>query len=79
MCSSDLKVGGIPELMKENETGFLIKRGDSQDLMEKISLLLDDESKRKSMGLRGRKFVEENYSWKKISSNFVDTIKRYSI
>ena len=73
------KVGGIPELMKENETGFLIKRGDSQDLMEKISLLLDDESKRKSMGLRGRKFVEENYSWKKISSNFVDTIKKYSI
>ena len=73
------KVGGIPELMKENETGFLIKREDSQDLMEKISLLLDDESKRKSMGLRGRKFVEENYSWKKISSNFVDTIKRYSI
>jgi hypothetical protein len=72
-------VGGIPELMKDNQTGFLIKKGDSQNLMEKISLLLDDESKRKSTGLLGRKFVEENYSWDKVTSNFVNTVNMHSI
>lgn len=73
------EVGGIPELMKDNETGFLIKRGDSHVIMEKIALLLHDESKCRTMGLLGRKFVEENYSWKKIGSNFVNVVKKYSI
>jgi len=73
------EVGGIPELMKDNQTGFLIKKGDSQSLIEKISLLLNDEPKRRSMGLLGKKFVEENYSWKKIGSDFVNIVNRYSI
>ncbi|MFM8659302.1 MAG: glycosyltransferase family 4 protein [Candidatus Nitrosotenuis sp.] len=73
------EVGGIPELMKDNQTGFLIKKGDSKSLIEKISLLLNDEPKRRSMGLLGKKFVEENYSWKKIGSDFVNIVNRYSI
>jgi len=73
------EVGGIPELMKDNQTGFLIKKGDSRSLIEKISLLLNDEPKRRSMGLLGKKFVEENYSWKKIGSDFVNIVNRYSI
>ena len=28
-------VGGIPELMKNNETGFLIKKGDQDELFKK--------------------------------------------
>jgi len=73
------EVGGIPELMIDNQTGFLIKKGDSQNLMEKIFLLLNDESKRRSMGSFGRKFVEDNFGWKKIRSNFVNIINRHSI
>jgi len=73
------EVGGIPELMIDNKTGFLIKKGDSQNLMEKIFLLLNDESKRRSMGSFGRKFVEDNFGWKKIRSNFVNIINRHSI
>ena len=72
-------VGGIPELMIDNETGIKKKKGDSQNLMEKIFLLLNDESKRRSMGSLGRKFVEDNFSWKKIGSNFVNIINRHSI
>jgi len=73
------EIGGIPELMKDNQTGFLIKKGDSKSLIEKISLLLNDEPKRSSMGLLGKKFVEENYSWKKIGNDFVNIVNRYSI
>jgi glycosyltransferase involved in cell wall biosynthesis len=73
------EVGGIPELMKDGYTGFLIKKGDFQNLMEKISLLLNNESRRRSMGSFGRKFVEENFSWKKIGHDFVNTINKHSI
>jgi glycosyltransferase involved in cell wall biosynthesis len=50
-------VGGIPELMKNNETGFLVEVGDSDEWIEKLSLLINDEQKRRIMGGK----------WKKIS------------
>ena len=68
-------VGGIPELMKDNETGFLVERGDYQTINEKISILINDEKKRKEMGERGRKFVTENFSWDKIAKEFLEISK----
>ena len=43
-------VGGIPELMKDGETGFLIEKGNSTELFEKLSLLLNNPEKSKEMG-----------------------------
>ena len=68
-------VGGIPELMKDKETGFLIEKGDHAEWIDKISLLLNDEKTRHQMGLSGRKFVEENFSWDIIAKKFVNEIK----
>ena len=50
-------VGGIPELMKDGKTGFLIEKGNSKELFEKLSLILDDQEKSKEMGKKGRRFV----------------------
>lgn len=66
-------VGGIPELMKHDETGYLIKKGDHADLTDKITLLLNDENKGKKMGVAGRMFVENNFSWKVVAEKFVKT------
>jgi len=68
-------VGGIPELMKNNKTGFLIEKGDSENLKNKILELLDDTQKAQSMGREGRKFVEESFSWDIIAKKFVIDIK----
>lgn len=65
------QVGGIPELMKHNETGFLVKKGNYVDLIDKISLLLNDEEKRRKMGESGRVFVENNFNWNVITKRFV--------
>ena len=73
------KVGGIPELMSDGKTGFLMERGDHQTLIEKIELLLQDENKRKTIGKTGRQFVIENFNWQKIASNFVTLLKKYSL
>ncbi len=69
-------VGGIPELMKDNETGFLVEKGNSEKWIEKLSILIDDKQKRKNMGNNGRKFVEENFSWNKIAREFLKDIEK---
>ena len=68
-------VGGIPELMENKKSGFLIKKGDSKDLMEKISYILENQKESKQMGKTGRKFIETNFSWDKIAEGFVKKIK----
>ena len=69
-------VGGIPELILDGETGFLIKRNDPNDLEEKISLLLKEMSSTK-MGTTGRKFVRENFDWKVIAKKFKEILEQY--
>ena len=36
-------VGGISELMRNNETGFLIKKGADDELFKKLEILINDE------------------------------------
>ena len=70
-------VGGIPELMKNNETGFLIEKSDHQTLIEKLELILNDSQKANSLGKAGRKFVSSNFDWKIIAKNFVSIANEY--
>jgi len=72
-------VGGIPEIMKDNETGFLVKKGNSEELIEKLSLLINDKEKRKIMGENGRKFIEENFSWNTIAKEFLKILEKNGI
>jgi glycosyltransferase involved in cell wall biosynthesis len=47
-------VGGVPELVEDGRTGFLVPPGDHGALAEAIQRLLDDSSLRVSMGEKGR-------------------------
>tara|TARA_B110000014_G_C20126368_1_gene600423 strand:- start:3522 stop:4580 length:1059 start_codon:yes stop_codon:yes gene_type:complete len=71
-------VGGIPELMKNEVTGFLVEKDESSQLIEKISLLLNDPIKRKEIGNNGRKFVNDNFTWDIISKKFIDIMNEYN-
>jgi glycosyltransferase involved in cell wall biosynthesis len=57
------KVGGLPEVMQEGITGFLVPPGDVNAIAEKIELLASDENLRRRMGRAGRGFVAKNYDW----------------
>jgi len=67
-------VGGVPELIQNNETGFLIEIGNSDKWIEKISYLLKNKEIRKEFGCRGRKFIENNFSWDKLAEDFSKTL-----
>ena len=72
-------VGGIPELMKDGETGFLIEKGNSSELVEKLSLLFSNLEKSKEMGGKGRIFVMDNFNLDKICNDFLNHLKKYAI
>ncbi len=71
-------VGGIPELMEDKKTGFLVEKDNHLQIIEKISLLLNNQDKRKEMGNNGREFISKNFSWDVISKNFVEMMNRYT-
>ena len=54
------RIGGIPELVIDDETGLTYNPGDVGDLRSKIELLLGDAALVIKMGKRARKFVEDN-------------------
>jgi len=68
-------VGGIPELMINNKTGFLIEKGNARQLEEKIEIMLNDDEKSKEMGVEGRKFVKEQFEWDIITKKFLESTK----
>ncbi len=55
-------VGGIPEAIKEGNTGMLVRPGDSKGLARAILSLLSNRKKMQMMGAAGRKRVEELFS-----------------
>jgi len=67
-------VGGIPELMENDETGFLVEKGDYKGWIDKISVLLNNQDLCKSMGSAGRHFIEKKFSWDIIARKFIDVL-----
>jgi glycosyltransferase involved in cell wall biosynthesis len=55
-------VGGIPEVVRDGSTGFLVAPGDTPSLAERIMYLLEHRQEAREMGQRARAFVRENFS-----------------
>ena len=70
-------VGGNSEIMINGESGFLVKEGDSDDLIKKISSLQDDNDLAKSMGEKGKKFIQKEFSLSVSAQNFLRIIEPY--
>lgn len=60
-------VGGIPELVLDGETGFLIRPGDLDDMYRKITYLIEDEDLRKEMGRKGRELTRISHNIQQIT------------
>ena len=53
------RVGGIPDLVRNAETGYLVPPADEKALADGIKKLLDDPERAKQMGLRGREHCRQ--------------------
>jgi len=56
-------IGGVNEAVRSGETGLLVERGNADELADAVIRLLSDTNLRQKMGVNGRKFVLENYTW----------------
>ncbi len=54
-------IGGIPELIKEGETGYLFKSGEALDLREKIEMIAAQPERIIAMGKKARELVENTF------------------
>lgn len=60
------RIGGIPEVVTEGETGFLSDVGDVEHMSRNASVLLKDENLRRSFGVRARELAVSRYDAAKI-------------
>ena len=54
------RVGGVPDLVREGETGFMIPPDDVEKYAEKVLLLLKNDQLRQELGSNARHFAEKH-------------------
>ncbi|MFA4917419.1 MAG: glycosyltransferase [Syntrophales bacterium] len=69
-------IGGLPEVIIDGETGYLVKPCNEFDLAEKIYLLVINPELRQKMGAQGRRFVIENYDWQENLQRMVNYMEQ---
>ena len=70
-------VGGDKEMMVDKKTGFLVKEGDANDIIKKLTKILENKQMASEMGKEGAKFVKEQFNWDRVAKNFLEVIKPY--
>ena len=64
-------IGGIPELIEDGKTGFLIETGNHEDLIKKINQVFDQPVIASNMGSKGKEIMQKKFNWDNIAKKFV--------
>jgi glycosyltransferase involved in cell wall biosynthesis len=65
-------VGGIPDIIKDGETGLLARPKEPNSLAEKITEVFSNAALRQKLVENGPKMVEKKFSWDTISEKFIE-------
>ena len=64
-------VGGIPELIKNNETGLIVPPENPSKLAQAINELLSDKEKSEKLAVNGNTFVKNNMTWNVVLPKYI--------
>lgn len=67
---------GIPELVQDGASGFLVPEKNVDALVEKLEILIEQPQLRYAMGRTGRKFVEQSYNIETLNNRLVDVYQQ---
>ena len=65
-------VGGIPELVKNNETGLLVPANNPQKLAESVNKLLENKQNANQLANSGYEFIIKNMTWDVILPKYIE-------
>jgi len=60
------KIGGVPDIVRQGENGFVVEPGNEEDLCAALASLINNSQLRSEMGQKGRDYVEANHSLKRL-------------
>lgn len=66
---------GLRDAINSGENGILIESGDNSRFREEIEELLENDEKRKQLGINAKKYVEKNFSWESISRKYLGVLE----
>jgi glycosyltransferase involved in cell wall biosynthesis len=69
------RVGGVPDVVRDGEDGFLVEAGATEDLADRLGRLARDPALRARMGKKGRERVLPRYAVKRLVDD-VDELYR---
>jgi glycosyltransferase involved in cell wall biosynthesis len=61
------RVGGVPEIVLENRTGWTIPNDSTAEWVDRITQILSDRKLRDTFGRTGREWVSEKFGWNNIA------------
>jgi glycosyltransferase involved in cell wall biosynthesis len=68
-------VGGLPEMVRDGETGYIVPPANVHILEDKIIKGSQDKQHLEKMGLQARKLIEDKYTWENLADL---TVKAYN-
>ncbi len=72
-------VGGIPEMILNNITGYIIDKESPQELANKISYFIENPDAITKMGDEGQKVFNKNFTEECFKLRYIETLKKLSI
>lgn len=69
-------VGGVKDIINENETGFIIPKNNLVEFAEKLLFLIENEKIRKKMSQNGWSFVKDNFHYQRLVRDMESYYKR---
>lgn len=70
------RVGGIPAIIEDGETGLLVPPADPRALANALRRLAVDRALRERMGRAGRRRAEQEFAWDKIATRTAAILER---
>lgn len=70
------RVGAVPQVIRENETGLLVEPGYHTELAESMLRLLDDPALRARLGTAAQELVAREYSSERMAAEHLDFYAR---
>lgn len=70
------RVGGLPELVRDGETGLLVDEKDADELADAIVELAGDPAVRARMGDSGRALIRDSLSWESVAGRYEAVYER---